>query len=358
VNTSYRLGIFIVSSTILASLVVCMATVSALPNPIRAGQELGDNGFQLGSFALVERSGRAVTEADLTDRVWIASFIFTRCPLSCPRISSVMKGLQERVAGSGVLLVSLSVDPEYDTPAVLADYARRFGAEADRWWFLTGEKAQVYDLIGNRFKLPIQPSSPGDQQMGAESVMHSERLALVVRGGKVAGVFDSTDPSAVDALVQKARTLDAGGPPSWVRRLPAVNVMLNGSCALLLAVGWVLIRARNVRGHATCMIASASLSGLFLISYLTYHFHVRSVPFQGIGPVRLVYFTVLLSHTLLATFGVVPLVTLTLAQAILRRFDRHARIAGLTFPIWMYVSLTGIIIYVMLYAMPVPVLSP
>ena len=142
--------------------------------------------------------------------------------------------------------------------------------------------------------------------------------------------------------------------PAWVRRLPAVNATLNGTCALLLALGWVLIRAGNVRGHAATMIACVAVSALFLACYLVYHFQVGSVPFRGVGPVRLVYFTILLSHTLLATFGVVPLVALTLTRALRRRFDRHARIARVTFPIWMYVSVTGVVIYLMLYQLPAP----
>jgi protein SCO1/2/putative membrane protein len=93
-------------------------------------------------------------------------------------------------------------------------------------------------------------------------------------------------------------------------------------------------------------------SAVFLGCYLVYHYHARSVPFQGQGPVRLVYFTVLLSHTILATLGVVPLVCLTLLRAIRGDYARHASIAAMTFPIWLYVSVTGVVIYLMLYQMP------
>src|SRR3954452_21137126 len=101
------------------------------------------------------------------------------------------------------------------------------------------------------------------------------------------------------------------------------------------------------------MTACVCVSALFLTCYLVYHARVGSVPFRGVGPVRLAYFTILLSHTLLATFGVVPLVALTLTRALRRRFDLHARVARLTFPIWMYVSVTGVVIYFMLYQLPV-----
>lgn len=356
-NSSYRVGSAIVVGTVLASLAFCLAAVGPRPGPTRAGQDLGGGGFPLGAFRLVERSGRGVTEADLAGRVWVSSFVFTHCPLSCPRISSVMKGLQGRFAGTGVLLVSLTVDPERDTPPVLADYARRFGADRDRWWFLTGPEPEIDDLINHRFKLGRRVASAADRGAGAEAFSHSDRLALVDRG-RVVGFFDSTDPKAVDALVVEARRRAGPPAPGWVRRLPAVNATLNGTCALLLALGWVLIRTGNVRAHAATMIACVADSALFLACYLVYHFQVGSVAFRGFGPVRLAYFTILLSHTLLATFGVVPLVALTLTRAVRRRFTLHARIARVTLPIWMYVSVTGVVIYWMLYRFPVAPTSP
>jgi protein SCO1/2/putative membrane protein len=348
-DASYRLGNSIVLGVLLVSLGVCLAGVSRIPEPARAGQDLGDHGFPLGAFALVERSGRRVTDADFGDGPWVASFIFTRCPLSCPRISSVMKGLQGKLVGSGVRLVSISVDPGHDTPELLADYARRFGADPERWWFLTGPEAAVHELVKGRFKLGLEATSSGDQQTGAEAFVHSDRLALVNRG-KVVGFFDSTDPKAIDTLTVFARRLDA---VDWVRKLPALNATLNGTCALLLTLGWILIRTGNFRGHAACMLAAVGVSTVFLASYLVYHFQVGSVPFRGVGLVRVAYFAILLSHTLLATLGVVPLVVLTLIRAVRREFHRHSRIAKVTFPIWMYVSITGVIIYLMLYHMPV-----
>lgn len=348
-DASYRLGNSIVLGVLLVSLGVCLARVGRTPEPVRAGQDLGDHGFPLGAFELVERSGRRVTDTDFDDGPWVASFIFTRCPLSCPRISSVMKGLQGKLAGTGVRLVSISVDPRHDTTDVLADYARRFGADPQRWWFLTGPEAAVHELVKGRFKLGLEAMSTGDQQAGAEMFAHSDRLALVDRG-MVVGFFDSTDPKAIDALIAWARRL---GAATWVRSLPALNATLNGTCALLLVLGWTLIRTGNRRGHAACMIAAVSVSTVFLASYLVYHFQVGSVPFRGVGPVRVVYFAILLSHTLLATLGVVPLVLLTLSRAIRGDFERHSRIAKVTFPIWMYVSVTGVVIYLMLYQMPV-----
>ena len=101
------------------------------------------------------------------------------------------------------------------------------------------------------------------------------------------------------------------------------------------------------------MSLAVVVSSAFLACYLLYHYEVGSVAFRGFGPIRFAYFTILLSHTLLATFGVVPLVGLTLYRSLRRQFDRHARIARVTFPIWMYVSVTGVVIYVMLYHLDV-----
>ncbi len=347
-DTSYRIGLSIVLGTVLVAGGFCLANVDASPRAARLGQDLDDRGFDLGSFRLTERSGRVVTDADLADRVWVASFIFTHCPLSCPRITSIMKGLQERLAGSNVKLVSLSVDPERDTPAVLADYARRYGADAGRWWFVTGPKGEIVPLIRERFKLGVEPTTVADQEAGAEPIMHSDRLALVDRGNKVIGYFDSSDRDAVRDLVAKARQRDI---PGWVRRLPAVNALLNSVCSVLLVLGWTMIRTGSVRGHAACMASCVVLSTVFLTCYVIYHVQFGSMPFRGTGPMRVVYFTILLSHLALAIV-LVPLVVVTLTRALRRRFDRHARIARLTFPIWLYVSTTGVVIYGMLYQWP------
>ena len=316
------------------------------PTPPRAGHDLGRATPSLsGTFRLTERSGRLVTEADLADHVWVASFIFTRCPLSCPRITSVMKDLQGKFAGTGVQLVSLSVDPEHDTPAILSEYASRFSADPARWWFLTGPKTEVTDLIRARFKLGLEETSPADRELGAEAFAHSDRLALVDRGNRVIGYFATTEPDALSSLIQQAKQRAA---PAWVRRLPTLNATLNSSCAVFLVLGWTLIRLGRPRAHATCMIAAFVVSTIFLSCYLVYHYHAGSVPFRGTGPPRLAYFTILLSHTVLAV-AMVPLILLTLLRASRRDWARHARIARVTFPIWLYVSITGVVIYLMLY---------
>jgi len=131
---------------------------------------------------------------------------------------------------------------------------------------------------------------------------------------------------------------------------PTLNAFLNGCSGILLAMGYGFIRAGNVSKHRACMGAAFLTSTLFLISYLIYHAQVGSVRFQGTGTIRTVYFTILLTHTVLAVV-ILPMILRTLFLAIKNRLVEHKRLARWTLPLWFYVSLTGVVIYVMLYAM-------
>lgn len=135
-----------------------------------------------------------------------------------------------------------------------------------------------------------------------------------------------------------------------VADLPGVNATLNAISALLLSVGYVSIRTGRVAQHRACMLAACATSTLFLCSYVVYHFNVGSVAFTGQGPVRAVYFTVLISHVVLAAL-ILPLAVVTLLRALRERFTAHAAIARWTLPIWLYVSVTGVAVYWMLYRM-------
>ena len=137
-----------------------------------------------------------------------------------------------------------------------------------------------------------------------------------------------------------------------VTDLPVLNACLNATSAVLLATGYVLIRRGRRAAHKRVMLAALASSALFLTSYLVYHFHVGSVPFRGQGPVRTVYFTILITHTVLAV-AIVPLVAMTLVPALRGLFDRHRRLARITLPLWAYVSVTGVVIYWMLYRLRV-----
>ena len=130
--------------------------------------------------------------------------------------------------------------------------------------------------------------------------------------------------------------------------LPALNASLNSLSAVLLTTGYVFIRRRQIGAHRTCMLAAFATSALFLVSYLVYHANVGSIPFTGRGPIRVVYFAILISHIVLAA-AILPLALVTLVHALRERFDRHARLARWTLPIWLYVSVTGVVVYLMLY---------
>lgn len=130
--------------------------------------------------------------------------------------------------------------------------------------------------------------------------------------------------------------------------LPALNAGLNSLATVLLLAGYRQIRRRNIAAHRACMVAAFCVSTLFLISYLVYHAQVGSVPFRRHGWIRPVYFTILITHIVLAA-AIVPLALVTLWRAWRERFDRHRAIARWTLPLWLYVSVTGVVIYVMLY---------
>ncbi len=129
---------------------------------------------------------------------------------------------------------------------------------------------------------------------------------------------------------------------------PKINATLNGSSAVLLVAGRVLIARGKMAAHRAVMLTALVTSSLFLVSYLYYHYHVGSVHFRGTGWSRRVYFTILISHTILAAV-IVPMVMVTLTRALRKQFDRHRAIARWTFPLWLYVSATGVVVYLMLY---------
>ena len=133
-----------------------------------------------------------------------------------------------------------------------------------------------------------------------------------------------------------------------VQDLPALNASLNALSAVFLSAGYLFIRNGRQRAHERCMLAALATSTLFLISYVIYHANIGSRPFQGQGVIRLVYFTVLITHVVLAA-SVVPLALVTATRGLRRRLVAHVRVARWTLPIWLYVSVTGVVVYLMLY---------
>jgi uncharacterized membrane protein YozB (DUF420 family) len=136
-------------------------------------------------------------------------------------------------------------------------------------------------------------------------------------------------------------------PPQYAM-FPAIDASLNGTSALLLLAGRAFIKRGHMAAHRAVMLTALASSSIFLACYLYYHWHVGSVHFQGQGWSRPVYFSILISHTILAA-AIVPMIIITLSRALRERFDRHRAIARWTYPLWMYVSVTGVIVYFMLY---------
>ncbi|MCH8320574.1 MAG: DUF420 domain-containing protein [Acidobacteria bacterium] len=130
--------------------------------------------------------------------------------------------------------------------------------------------------------------------------------------------------------------------------LPTLNAALNGTSAVLLTLGYLFIRRKKVNLHKACMVSAFVISTLFLVSYLIYHYHAGSKPFPGEGWTRPLYFAILISHVILATVTL-PLSIVTLARGVRGRFEKHRSIARWALPIWLYVSVTGVVVYLMLY---------
>ncbi len=153
----------------------------------------------IADFELVDAYGNAVTKADLWGRPWIVSFIFTRCSYTCPKLTEEMSKLQHRLADTDVRLVSISVDPDYDTPEVLKTYAERYAADPDRWKFLTGDKEQIYRLILGSFRLPVKENFGPDRLPGME-IAHSNFVLHVDAEGRVVEKYNGIDSIEMAAL--------------------------------------------------------------------------------------------------------------------------------------------------------------
>lgn len=147
-------------------------------------------------FALVDQEGRAVSDQDLRGKTWVAAFIFTGCADTCPMMSHKMEGLQKSIDAPGVQLVSFTVDPQRDTPAVLKQYAKRFNADPSRWKFLTGTPQQMKD-VAYGMKVAVQPAD------GNDPILHSTHFLLVDALGRVRGIYDTKDSTAPEKSVQQ-----------------------------------------------------------------------------------------------------------------------------------------------------------
>ena len=303
-----------------------------------------------------------------------------------------MSELSHALKDTDVQLVSITVDPAHDTPEVLSQYADALRADPDRWWFVTGDKADTFRLLHRSFGVPAADNPDGPPGF---QVIHSNNIMHVDAEGKVIGKYNAVIPEEV-AMLRRVLLEDLETPakhrfvkpepgirigeepvasdlattapppddelqpaeeetreiPAWVMKLPTVNASLNGAATILLLLGYALIRARKINAHRNTMLAAFLVSMAFLTCYLIYHYFHLSKPFEGTGAVRILYFAILISHIILA-IPVPALAGLTIYRGLSGQVEKHRRIAKITFPIWLYVSITGVIIYVMLYHWPV-----
>lgn len=299
---------------------------------------------QLGSvpeFSLTAHDGSRFSRDAFRNQIGVVDFVFTRCAEACPAMTEQLRHLQAE-APPGMVFVSFTVDPTFDTPEVLARYAKDHGARPG-WWFVTGPVQPIYDLATRGFKLTAM-EIPEEQRRTGDGgpFLHSSKLVLVDGGFRIRGYYDSEDPLARRRLLRDAALIGRFG------RLPRINAALNATSALLLLFGYGLIRSGRRSEHRICMIAALLSSAAFLASYLVYHAHLGSIRFPGEGTLRSAYLAILASHTLLAIL-IVPLVAVTVTRAARGRFEAHRSIARITFPLWTYVSLTGVVVYWMLY---------
>lgn len=194
----------LVWTAVCAALVALFAAYQSR-SPERAGALQQENGARgaLGrvpSFALTDQEGRVVRDRDLRGQVWIANFVFTRCPSVCPTLTAKFKALQAELAGvPGLRFVSISVDPEHDTPDVLAAYAARFGADTQRWSFLTGPLADIERTVVKGFKIHIGKPTPNAEDPSLIDIMHGEHFVLVDGDGTIRGYYRA-DPEGLAEL--------------------------------------------------------------------------------------------------------------------------------------------------------------
>lgn len=175
--------------------------VGGLVEPVGMWSEDG-----IGDFSLTERSGETVTKEDLLGHPWIVGFVFSRCAGPCPRVSGQMAKLQGQLEKTDVRLVTMTVDPDYDTPEVLTRYAKAFGADDDKWLFLTGDKETMYRYIEEHFKMPVEETAGEERQPGFE-VIHTTNLLLIDAEGVVQGKYNALTPEDMVTLRRDATKL-------------------------------------------------------------------------------------------------------------------------------------------------------
>ena len=331
-------------------------------------------------FSFTEADGRTVTRADLLGAPWLAVPFFVKCTGPCPSITTDLRTrLHDTLAGTDIRIVSFSLDPTLDTPAELAEYRELRRIDPARWWFLTSDdEAAMQRFLTEGLKVPAQRAAAQEGVEYGLSITHGTRMPVIDAEGRIAGWYELAAPTIVKAapdpahheatigayyaLVQ-ARLMALAGrayerAPSVAvgtrpySPLPLVNACLNGTAFVLLVLGLLAIKRGRRERHELLMKLALAASAAFLASYLYYHGVVQRqygpTRYNGVGLARTAYYVLLISHVVLAVVNL-PMVLRTFWLAHKERWEAHRRFAKLTLPIWLYVSITGVIVYLVLY---------
>ncbi len=346
-------------------------TSGAAPAPDAEGR-FGD----VPDFTFEDSRGGTLSKADLLGSPWIAVPFFLRCTGPCPSITRDIRArLHDQLEGTSIRIVSFSIDPEIDTPEELRAYAESIDADPERWLFVRSEtEAAMHAFIKDGLMVPLQRNE-GEADAG-QAITHGTRMPVIDAEGKIAGLYELRDPALGEngvplaeaapildgqyaLVIARARAL-AGLDYVWplpsgehASRIPLLNAFLNGTCLLLLIAGIIAIKRGDKKTHEHLMKAAFVFSAAFLGFYLYYHFVVQPIqggatPYNGTGAIKTAYLVMLLTHIVLAVVNL-PMVLRTFWLAHKEDWERHKRMAKWTFPIWAYVSLTGVLVYLMLY---------
>ncbi len=326
-------------------------------------------------FEFEDSRGGTLSKADLAGAPWIAVPFFLRCTGPCPSITRDIRAkLHDELAGTPIRIVSFSIDPEIDTPEELRAYAESIGADPERWLFVRSEtESEMHTFIREGLMVPLQRNDAVED--AGQAITHGTRMPVIDAAGQIAGFYELRDPAlGVDGLpleesepilagryaliIARARAL-AGLDFTWPlrsphgSRIPLLNAVLNGTAFALLIAGIVAIKGGRKKLHEVLMKLAFLFSAAFLGFYLYYHFVVQPIqggatPYNGTGAIKTGYLIMLLTHIVLAVVNL-PMVLRTFWLAHKEDWDRHKRMAKWTFPIWAYVSLTGVLVYLMLY---------
>jgi len=363
------------AALLLAFLLTLGASAAARPQGLQGEPppESPERFAEVPDFRFEDSQGRTITREDLLGEPWIAVPFFVRCMGPCPSVSrDIAERLIPALEGTPIRVVSFSLDPEVDTAEELQEYADLFEADPERWLFVRSEtEEQMHRFMNEGLLVPVVRDD-GETAPGI-AITHGTRMPVIDGAGEVAGWYELRDPAQGEGgmdldeaarvlenryglIVARARALgglDYQWPLPGRSVLPLVNASLNGVAFVLLLSGLLAIVKGRKRLHEALMKSAFVVSAAFLGCYLYYHFAVLPISggptkFNGEGAAKVAYLLMLLTHVVLAVVNL-PMVLRVFWLAHKEDWDRHKRLARWTLPIWLYVSLTGVLVYLVLY---------